>query len=446
MVTIELEYVERHPTSQRLHRQASAVLPSGVTHDGRYLRPFPIYAERAQGAHKWDVDGLEYIDYVMGHGALLLGHNHPVVAEALMAQVARGTHYGASHELEVRWAELVTSIVPSAEMVRFTSSGTEATLMALRLARAHTGKPAVLKCEQHFHGWHDYVISSWKYGAATPPGVPEATLASVEVVPPEMHIVRETVAARPQIGAVIVEASGASMGTIPLPAGFLRELRAFTQERGLVLIFDEVVTGFRWAPGGVQELEGVTPDLTALAKILAGGLPGGAVAGRRDIMERLEFRERPPGEEKIGHPGTFNANPLSAAAGVACLSEVRGGDHQARASGTARQLREAMNAALRDAGVGGVVYGQASVFRILVDGQDLPEPRDYDGRDLSPDRIRRGMPGRIHNLVNLSMLNHGVQIFGNGGIVSSVHTLADIDRTIEAWRATLRALRTEGAV
>ncbi|GAB4320587.1 MAG: aminotransferase class III-fold pyridoxal phosphate-dependent enzyme [Dehalococcoidia bacterium] len=445
-MTIELDYVERHPSSQRLHRRASSVLPSGVTHDGRYMRPFPVYVERAQGSRKWDVDGLEYVDYVMGHGALLLGHNHPVVAEAVAGQATRGTHYGASHELEVRWAELVTEIVPSAEMVRFTSSGTEATLMALRLARAHTGKPAVLKFEQHFHGWHDYVISSWKYGAAAPPGVPDATLESVEVVPPEMHVVREAIASRPDIGAVIVEASGASMGTIPLPRDFLRELRAFTQERGLVLIFDEVVTGFRWAAGGVQELEGVTPDLTALAKILAGGLPGGAVAGQREIMERLEFRERPPGEEKIGHPGTFNANPLSAAAGVACLSEVRDGRHQLLANATASQLRASMNAALRDAGVPGVVYGQASVFRILLNGDHVPEARDYDGRDIPLERIRAGMPGRVQNLMNLSMLNHGVQVFGNGGIVSSVHTAADVDRTIEAWTATLRALRAEGVV
>mgnify|MGYP005851242245 CR=1 FL=1 len=445
-MTIELDYVERHPSSQRLHRRASPVLPSGVTHDARYMRPFPLYAERAQGSRKWDVDGLEYVDYVMGHGALLLGHNHPVVTEAVAGQVTRGTHYGASHELEVRWAELVTEIVPSAEMVRFTSSGTEATLMALRLARAHTGKPAVLKFEQHFHGWHDYVISSWKYGASAPPGVPDATLESVEVVPPEMHVVRETVASRPEIGTVIVEASGASMGTIPLPRNFLRDLRAFTQEHGLVLVFDEVVTGFRWAPGGVQELEGVTPDLTALAKILAGGLPGGAVAGRRDIMERLEFRERPPGEEKIGHPGTFNANPLSAAAGVACLGEVGDGRHQHRANETASQLRTRMNAALCDVGVPGVVYGQASVFRIVLNGDEVPEPRDYDGRDVPVERIRRGMPGRVQNLLNLSMLNHGVQIFGNGGIVSSVHAAADVDRTLDAWSATLRALRAEGVV
>lgn len=445
-MTIELEYVERHPTSQRLHRRASNVLPSGVTHDARHMRPFPIYAARAQGPRKWDVDGLEYVEYVMGHGALLLGHNHPAVAEAVAAQATRGTHYGASHELEIRWAELVTEIVPSAEMVRFTSSGTEATLMALRLARAHTGRPGVLKFEQHFHGWHDYVISSWKYGASTPPGVPDATLESVEVVPPEMHVVRETIAARPQIGAVIVEASGASMGTIPLARDFLRELRAFTAERGLVLIFDEVVTGFRWAPGGVQQVEGVTPDLTALAKILAGGLPGGAVAGRRDIMERLEFRERPPGEEKIGHPGTFNANPLSAAAGVACLEEVRDGHHQQRANAIASELRTRMNGVLREAGVPGVVYGQASVFRIVLNGDEPPEACDYDGRDVPPERIRAGMPGRVQNLLNLSMLNHGVQVFGNGGIVSSVHTTADIDRTVEAWARTLRALRAESVL
>jgi glutamate-1-semialdehyde 2,1-aminomutase len=440
---IEQEYVDRNPRSAALYAEASIRLPSGVTHDARYQRPFPIYVDHARGAHKWDVDGHELIDYVMGHGSLLLGHNHPVVLEAAAAQLQKGTHYGASHEAEIRWAEAVCDLVPSAEMVRFTSSGTEATLMALRLARVASGRPSILKFERHFHGWHDYVISSSSYGAATPPGVPETTLESVVVVEPAMHTVRETVAARPDIGTVIVEASGAGMGAIPLAPGFLRELREFTAQQGLVMVMDEVVTGFRWSPGGVQQVEGVTSDLTALAKILAGGFPGGAVAGRADIMERLSF----PADRKsskVGHPGTFNANPLSAVAGHAALRQVADGEAQRLATSSARTLQAGMNQALREFGIPGHAYGDASVFRLLLAGQEPPEGRAYNSSEIPVDLAMAGTPPETQRLLNLAMLNGGVQYFGNGGIVSCVHSAADIAHTLDVWRTTLAALRAEG--
>ena len=440
---IEQEYIDRHPRSAALYAEASKRLPSGVTHDARYQRPFPIYVDRAAGSHKWDVDGHQLIDYVMGHGSLLLGHNHPVVLEAAAAQLQKGTHYGASHEAEVRWAEVVCELVPSAEMVRFTSSGTEATMMALRLARVASGRPSVLKFERHFHGWHDYVISSSSYGAEAPPGVPEATLESVVVVEPAMHTVRETVAARPDIGTVIVEASGAGMGAVPLPSGFLQELRQFTQAQGLVMVMDEVVTGFRWSPGGIQQVEGVTPDITALAKILAGGFPGGAVAGRADIMERLAF----PGERKgikVGHPGTFNANPLSAAAGTAALRQVADGRAQEMATANANQLKAGMNSILREIGVPGFAYGGASVFRLTLGGDQLPEPRAYGADELSAELVSQGSPPEVQRLLNLGMISRGVQYFGNGGIVSCVHAPDDISHTLDAWRGTLVALQAEG--
>jgi glutamate-1-semialdehyde 2,1-aminomutase len=443
-MTIEQRFIKRHPASEALYSRASSVLPSGVTHDARYQRPFPVYIDRAAGPRKWDVDGHELIDYVMGHGSLLLGHNHPVVTEAAARQLQRGTHYGGSHEAEIAWAEEVIRLVPSAEMVRFTSSGTEATLMALRLARATTGLPGVLKFDRHFHGWHDYVISSSKYDAKAPAGVPQTTLDSVVVIAPEMHLVRETLAARPDIGTVIVEASGASMGTIPLPPGFLRELREVTQARGLAMVMDEVVTGFRWSPGGVQQLEGVTPDLTALAKILAGGLPGGAVAGRRDIMERLEF---PTGErkvDKVGHPGTFNANPLSAIAGVAALREIADGSHQAQASEITRRIQAGMNGALRERGIPGYAYGQASTFRFVLGGEEIPEARAYGPNEIDLALLQRGNASEIQRLVNLAMVTRGVHFFGNGGIVSSVHREAEVAATIDAWGATLDELRAEG--
>lgn len=443
---IEQAYIEAHPGSEALYQRARRVVPSGVTHDSRYLRPFPIYAARAAGSRKWDVDGQEYVDYVMGHGALLLGHNHPAVMGPAAEQLSRGTHYGASHEAEIEWAEEAVRLVPSAEAVRFTSSGTEATLMALRLARAHSGRPAVLKFDRHFHGWHDYVVGSSRYGAAAPPGVPAATLETVVVVSPEMHVVRETVAGRSDIGAIIVEPAGASSGTLPLPRGFLHELEGFCRDRGLLFIMDEVVTGFRWTPGGIQQEEGVTPDLTTLAKILAGGFPGGAVAGRRDLLDQLAFPA--PGEraEKVGHPGTFNANPLSSVAGTACLREIADGRHQSRARALASRLRTGMNAELHRLGIPGFVYGQASEFRIILGGETVPTPRDYDPRDLPLDLLSAGTPREIERLLNLALLTRGVQLFGNGGMTSSVHTEDDLAQTIEAWGGSLAVLRDEGAL
>ena len=443
---IEQAYVEKHPGSAKLYERASKVLPSGVTHDSRFMRPFPLYADRAAGSRKWDVDGNEVIDYVVGHGALLLGHNYPAVTEAAAAQLAKGTHYGASQEKEIEWAEEVIRLVPSAEVVRFTSSGTEATLMALRLARSYTGKPGVIKFERHFHGWHDYVVANSKYSNSAPAGVPQSTLDSVSVLPLDMEQVRATVAQRGDIGAIIIESAGASSGTLPVPRGFLPELQEFCRAQGIVFIMDEVVTGFRWAPGGVQEIEGVRPDLTTLAKILAGGFPGGAVAGRREVLEHLQFPEPGTKATKVGHPGTFNANPLSAAAGVACLRTIADGSHQKRANALGAQLRAGMNGVLCELGIPGFVYGQSSEFRIVLAGTSVPEAQDYDPHDLPWQLMEKGMPEERSRLMQLAMLTRGSHFFGAGGMTSSVHTEADIAATVDAWRESLLALREEGAL
>ncbi len=276
-------FAQRFPQSLALARRAATVFPGGVTHDSRHFVPFAVGVERAEGAHKWSVDGHELVDYWMGHGALLLGHNDPQIAAAVQAQLERGTHYGASHPLELAWGELVLRLVPSAERVRFTSSGTEATLMALRLARAFTGRSRIVKFQGHFHGWHDYVAYgiSPPFDAPNSSGIPAETLSTMLLAPPnDLAAVRAHLDARDDVAAVILEPGGGSNGLIPPDLDFLRGLRALTAERGVVLIFDEVITGFRYAPGGAQQRYGITPDLTTMAKILAGGLPGGAVAGR----------------------------------------------------------------------------------------------------------------------------------------------------------------------
>src|SRR5262249_20108688 len=347
---------------RQLHEQARGVFPNGVTHDLRHLEPFPVYVERAEGAYKWDVDGHRLIDFWSGHGAILLGHSHPAVAAAVQRQMARGTPPGACHEGEIEWGKWVQRLVPSAQRLRFVSSGTEATLMALRLARIHTGRPRVLKFLGHFHGWHDFLIPAADppFDGHPVPGIPGEMAGQTVAIPPnDPDAVERALAGDPQIGCVILEPTGGHFGAVPIRGEFLRHLRELTRRYGRLLIFDEVITGFRVHPGGAQGHYGVIPDLTTLAKILAGGLPGGCVAGCADILAALEFR---PGKPKMKHPGTFNANPLSAAAGIAALRLVADGAPCRRANAMGSLLRQKLNALFLTRGADWVVYGEFSGF------------------------------------------------------------------------------------
>lgn len=410
------------------------MLPAGVTHDVRRSTPFPLAVARSEGSRKWDVDGHEIICYVMGHGALLLGHSRPEVVEAVRRQATTAFLPGASHELESEWAELVIALVPSAERVRFTSSGTEASLLALRLARASSGRPRIVKLAGHFHGWHDQVA----YGADAPfdgpdtAGLPAVLSSAVTVAPPDLEAVTPELEAG-DVAALILEPSGASWGTVPLPEGFLRGVRELSERTGTVLVFDEVVTGFRWAPGGVQAASGVTPDLTVLGKILAGGMPGGAVAGRADLLGELALADGDP--RRVGHPGTHNAHPVSAAAGVAALTLVASGEPHERADALAAMLRLELTAALAGAGVPGRAYGESSTFHLLI-GRD-EDPGVLDESTLKSSAISRQLSAELHN----GMLLEGVQLFHGSGFVSSAHDERDVGQTVEAFSKTLAALR-----
>src|SRR5579863_7412129 len=299
-------YQGRTPRSQELAAQANEVLPSGIAHDARYLKPYGIYVERAKGPRKWDVDGNEYVDYYGGHGALLLGHGNPAVLAAAQGALERGTQFGANHPTEVRWAELVRRLVPSAERVRFTSSGTEATLMGLRLARAFTGRKKILRFMTHFHGWHDHMTAGHNShfdGTPTVGTIADIAASTILLPPGDVAALRQAIEKNDDIAAAILEPTGTSFGAVPISGEFLEALREATAKRDIILIFDEVVTGFRVSSGGAQKHFGITPDLTALAKILAGGLPGGAICGRRDILDELDFDVAArKGREKIAHP------------------------------------------------------------------------------------------------------------------------------------------------
>ena len=346
--SIDRAFFERRQGSAERAAAARELFPSGVTHDVRYFDPFGIFIERAVGPRKWDVDGNEYIDYVMGHGALLFGHSHPYLVEAVQAQVTRGTHLGASNDYESAWALAIQRLLPSAEKVRFTSSGTEATMMAVRLARAATGRQRLLRLRNHFHGWNDSVMVGGvtSAGAIGATGLSSAIVDTIDVFDQtDLAGISEALATR-EYAAAILEPTGYSWGTCPLPTEVPIALRGLTEQAGTLLIFDEVVTGFRISEGGAQERLGLRPDLTTLAKVAAGGLPGGAVVGRRDVIDQIAFDA---GAERVAHPGTFNANPLSAVAGARMLTAVAEEDPVGIAAEQAARLTRGLNDALREA-------------------------------------------------------------------------------------------------
>ncbi|MBF6612760.1 MAG: aspartate aminotransferase family protein [Chloroflexi bacterium] len=445
-----------HDRSHKLYERALQLFPSGVTHDNRYFGELePVYINRAKGSRKWDVDGNEYVDFWMGHGALLLGHGHPAIVDAVQSQMSRGTHYGAAHPLEVEWGELIQRLVPSAERVKFTGSGTEATMMAVRLARAYTGRQRFLKFEGHFHGWSDAMTAGFQapFNVPSSVGVADATLEGVVVAPTDLSAVERIFSERPgDIACVILEPTGASYGTIPLPDGFLEGLQETTRRHGALLIFDEIVTGFRYAPGGIQQLTGVIPDITTLAKIVAGGLPGGAVVGRAEVMAVLEFR---PGDpewnryHRINHPGTFNANPLSAAAGVAMLKIATTGAPQKEITNTGEQLIMEMNRAIAELGIeGSCVYGDGPIFHILLGRGAKANP---DGALVSGSAdtltLRQGNKPEVKAALQSGMMARGIDLMsGHSGIMSTAHTPQDIALTATAFHETLRGMRESGVL
>jgi glutamate-1-semialdehyde 2,1-aminomutase len=435
-MTIVERFRAAHPNSAVLADRARRSIPGGITHDIRHLSPFPVYVERASGARKWDVDGHEYIDYWMGHGALFLGHCHPVVVKAVQEQMARGTHMGASHELEVRWAELVNRLIPCGELTRFTMSGTEATHLALRVARAYTGRSKIVKLTGHFHGWHDGVVAGVNppYDVPMSAGVPGAMLEPVIVCPPNDLKAVEIALKGGDVAAVILEPAGGGSGTTPTIPGYLQELRRVTTEQGVVLIFDEVITGFRYAPGGAQEYYGVTPDLTTLAKIVAGGLPGGAVTGKREVLSMLAHRGDPAWDRtrRVAHAGTFNANPLSASAAIATLELCADASLQTRANKVGEEMRRALNDAVKRAGVPAVVYGEASIYHVSFDGK--PGLAGFD-------RPRRG---DLYQLLRCALLNEGVDCSQNHGWISAVHGDEEIAKSVAAYERAFRAMAADG--
>ena len=315
-------YCEKTATSVKMAQRARETFPTGITHDARYIEPHGIYVTRADGGHKWDIDGNEYVDYSGGHGAMLLGHNHPAVVEAVREQLGKGIHYGASHELELEWAERIKNLIPCAESVRCNNSGTEATMLALRLARGYTGREKVLRFTGHFHGWHDYVAGGFlnHHDGSPPRGVPAGTAAAMLHAPANDLAATERILQESgDVAAIILEPTGSTWGQVPVRPDFVHGLRELADATETVLIFDEVICGFgRTGDTFGASRFGVTPDMMTTAKGLTSGtVPMGAVLASGDIYDT--FMTGPEGAIEFFHGYTYSGHPLAAAAGCATL-------------------------------------------------------------------------------------------------------------------------------
>ena len=422
--------------SQALYKEALGLIPGGVNSPVRAFRGVggqPLFIERAEGPYIWDADGNRYIDYVLSWGPLALGHTHPAVVEAIREQAGKGTSYGAPTALESELARLVIDMVPSVEQVRFVNSGTEATMTALRLARAFSGRDKIVKFEGCYHGHADMLLVQAGSGVATlglpdSPGVPSGATADTLVAPfNDLTAVSDLFDQFPdQIAAVIIEPVGGNMGVLPPDDGFLPELRELTARHGALLIFDEVMTGFRIALGGAQELYGVLPDLTTLGKVIGGGLPVGAYGGRAELMATVA----PAGP--MYQAGTLSGNPLAMVAGLATLRELRQpGIFEAMVE-QSEKLGKGVAEAASKAGVPIWQNAVGSMFCTFFTGQ----PVNNAASARSADTVAFGR--YFH-----AMLDNGVYLAPSqfeAGFMSAAHDDAVIEATIKASQQAMLAV------
>ena len=422
--------------SEELFARACRSIPGGVNSPVRAFKAVggqPLFIRRAEGPRLWDADGRSYIDYVGSWGPMILGHAFPAVVEAVQQAALKGTSYGAPCAGEVELAERVTRLVPSIEMVRCVSSGTEATMSALRLARAVTGRRKILKFEGCYHGHADSLLVAAGSGVATlgipgSPGVPEGTVADTLVAPyNDVAAVEAVVDAHGKdLAAVIVEPVAGNMGCVAPAAGYLQALRRLTQEAGALLVLDEVMTGFRLALGGAQSLYGVTPDLTCLGKILGGGLPVGAYGGPARIMEQVA----PSGP--VYQAGTLSGNPLAMAAGCAALDALGLPGIYARLEASSARLERGLARAVRDTGLEATLNRVGSMFTLFFCRGPVTDLASAKTSDTA--RFARFFHGMLERGVYLPPAQF------EAAFVSLAHSDADIDQTVEAAAQTLEAL------
>jgi glutamate-1-semialdehyde 2,1-aminomutase len=355
--------------SEELFKESKKFLPGGVDSPVRAYKPYPFFAERAKGSKIIDVDGNSYIDYCLAYGPMVLGHANPEIMAEVVMQLKNGSAYGVPTEKEIELAKLVVDKVPCADMVRFVNSGTEATMSAIRLARAATGRNKIIKFEGAYHGAHDYVLVKSGSGAAglpDSPGVPEETTQNTILIPfnNEDAIIEVIKNEGESIAAIILEPIMGNIGFIPPMKGFLEFLRKLASDNSIILIFDEVITGFRIAEGGAQEYFGIKPDLVTFGKILGGGFPIGALSGKRELMEMLA----PSGS--VYQAGTFNGNPISVTAGLATLKQL-GSSFYSEMNSKGNRLRGGIKDILDDNALNYQVAGLSSMFQLYLTEKEV---------------------------------------------------------------------------
>ncbi|HEX2095676.1 MAG TPA: glutamate-1-semialdehyde 2,1-aminomutase, partial [Longimicrobiaceae bacterium] len=432
---VDTTVVRETSRSSALFRRAVEAIPGGVNSPVRAFNAVggePFFVARGEGARIWDVDGNEYLDYVLSWGPLIFGHAHPAVVEAVREAALLGTSYGAPTEAEVVMAERVREFFPSMERVRFVNSGTEATLSAVRLARGFTGREMILKFEGCYHGHGDSFLVRAGSGIATlglpdSPGVP-TELSRLTLTAPfnDAHAVQEVFRAYPgRIAAVILEPVVGNAGFLPPVDGFLEELRRITAEDGALLVFDEVMTGFRVALGGAQERFGVQPDLTTLGKVIGGGLPVGAYGGRREIMDRVA----PAGP--VYQAGTLSGNPLAMAAGLAQLRLLRETDPYPELERRTTRLVEGLLGNAAELGVPATGGSYGSMWGVFF--AEGPVRSFDDARRSDVALFRRFFHGCLERGVFFAPSAF------EAGFLSTAHTESDVEETISRAREALRA-------
>ena len=356
-------YASKTSKSRKLYDKAKKLLPAGVSYFIRYFEPYPFYTKEAKGSKIIDIDGNVYIDFWMGHYSLILGHSPPEVVRAVRNQIEKGFHYGTSHELEVAMAEQIVRMIPSAKMVRFANSGTEAAMYATRLARTCTDREKIVKVEGCWHGGYDALHKAVKppFDIPETSGITSGVSKDTITIPfNDLEGARKKLR-KEEFAAIIVEPVIGAGGGIPAEKDFLKGLKEICTEKHALLIFDEVITGFRLAPGGAQQYFGILPDVTILGKIMGGGLPIGAIAGAIEIMEHMDptMYERP---KFSFHGGTFCANPIVMTAGLATLKELEGGRLQNQLNKIGNKIRRQLTEVFERKNVDAQVTGISSLF------------------------------------------------------------------------------------
>jgi glutamate-1-semialdehyde 2,1-aminomutase len=451
---LEKKYILKHPKSKQLYKKALEVFPSGVSHDGRYRKPFPIYASRASGSKKWDVDGNEYIDLVMGHGALLFGYGEEKVTERIREQAQKALHIGACSEYEIEWASLIRRLVPSARngLVRGTSCGSEAVQMGIRLSRAYTGKDRIIIHLGAYHGKIDSTIIA----RAGPPvktyhvrGIPKGVLDDVAILPfNNLPEVRKELQ-EGNVACIIMHCNAL------YEEDYVKGLSELSNEYDAVFLMDEVVSGFRYSAGGAQEYYGVTPDLTALGKIIGGGIPVGAICGNEDIMDYYSFKDDDWNKYmRISVGGTWNCQPASIVGGIEMMNQISKKKDKIypKIRETARKLCDAFNEQAQSLGVSAYAYGlpvnDPTTFSINLFKEQVPDDKMllwYTGPKTFDEYTKKSsyMAGYLATQYNyLSMIDYGVYSYGGrGGSISTAHNKEDVEKISMATEKTLEQLK-----